>query len=60
MKIFGLPLPSFLRSAKPSKMHVPVCRTVSHFNWFARYDVNNGQDESHANIIDVSGLQVKV
>jgi len=60
MKILGISLPEFFRSSKPSKMHVPVCKTISHFNWFARYDVSDGKDESHAKITSMSGLQVNV
>jgi hypothetical protein len=45
MKISSFKLPSFFRSSPPINIDVPVCKSVSHFNWFARYAESGGIGE---------------
>lgn len=41
MKLFNLDLKQIFRTPSPSIMNFQVCQSVSHFNWFARYEDPN-------------------
>ncbi|WP_339721122.1 hypothetical protein [uncultured Paraglaciecola sp.] len=47
MKFFNLQLSTFFRSSAPIMMNIPVCKSISHFNWFARYDDLNEVGAAH-------------
>lgn len=62
MKFSALRLPKFYASSTHISIDVAVCKSVSHFNWFARYDVSNETDNPQdvSKIISASGQQVNL
>jgi hypothetical protein len=47
MSLFNLNFAKFFRSSAPISINVPVCKSISHFNWFARYDEFTEAGTSH-------------
>ncbi|WP_158972474.1 hypothetical protein [Paraglaciecola sp. L3A3] len=41
MQKFSSKLSIFFSSKPSRKLNVQVARSISHFNWFARYDIGN-------------------
>lgn len=62
MKFSALRLPKFYASSTLINIDVEVSKSVSHFNWFARYDVSNETDNPQdiSKITSVSGLGVNL
>lgn len=62
MNFFNLKPTKSFGSFTPVGVDIPICKSVSHFNWFARYDVSNETDnlQDISKITSASGLSVNV